>query len=129
MKRAVTSRRWHSGFIASALVMAMGVPSAAAFYDEPQAYGPARKLGRGGANIVSSPLEVPRHITRVYDRYGFFAATTWGVLEGVLSGVLRAGAGAIEVVTFPIPLFSAGYGPLIKPEFIWMIGDPLSTPQ
>lgn len=77
-----------------------------------------RKLGRGLSNVVTSPLEMPMTMSDISRDKGPAAAFTWGVLEGVLKTVKRAGVGVYETVTFPIPL-PAGYKPIIDdPEFL-----------
>jgi putative exosortase-associated protein (TIGR04073 family) len=85
---------------------------------------PVRKLGRGLANIVSSPLEIPLGIVSVYEVDGAFAGSTVGTLYGLTAMLLRLAAGGVEVVTFPAPLPGVGYGPLVEPEFLSEPGHP-----
>jgi len=65
--------------------------------------GPLSRLTRGVCNIVISPLEIPATMLRVAGEhnanYGIFA----GGAEGLGNGIVRLGAGALEVVTFPLP--------------------------
>ncbi len=83
--------------------------------DEPKAL---KKLGRGAANIATSPFEITNSMQEVNNESGFFGAITWGILKGVWKTGVRAGAGIYEVVTFPFP-GNNDYQPVIAdPEFI-----------
>lgn len=80
--------------------------------------GPVKKLGRGIANVVTSPFEIPMDMGETKDESGIFAAFTWGLLKGTVDMVKRAVVGVYEIVTFPVPL-PADYKPIIDdPEFI-----------
>lgn len=75
------------------------------------------KLGRGLANILTSPLEVPEQISRTNNSDGPFAGYTVGVLKGFGWALGRACVGAYEAVTFALP-FPQGYKPILKdPEY------------
>lgn len=77
-----------------------------------------RKLGRGLANCLTFPVEIPNRISDVNNADGPMAAITYGLVKGIVMSLFRASVGAYEVVTFPIP-FPDGYRPIIKdPEFI-----------
>ena len=76
------------------------------------------KLGRGVSNVLLGWVEVPRGIESVGKESGFAASTTWGVLQGAGSALLRTGAGVLEVVTFPFPTPSKDDDPLVEPEYI-----------
>ena len=80
--------------------------------------GSLRKLGRGVANIVTCPIELPRTIENVALKDGYVAGATVGILQGVWRTVLRGVAGVFEVVTFPAEI-PEGFTPLIKPEFVF----------
>jgi putative exosortase-associated protein (TIGR04073 family) len=90
-----------------------------AFCEEPGAKldGPTTKLGRGLANIVTFPLEIPEQISRTNNSDGPVAASTVGVLKGLGRGVIRACIGVFETATFFYP--GAGhYGAILKdPEY------------
>ena len=76
-----------------------------------------KKLGRGLANIITCPLELPYRIGRANEENGPFAAFTWGVLDGLCRIGARLIVGGYEVISFPIP-FPADYRPVIDdPEF------------
>lgn len=79
---------------------------------------PMRKLGRGIANCVSFPAELPLQISRVNNSDGPVAACTYGVVKGFVYGVMRAMTGVYETVSFPIPV-PQGYKPIMTdPEFM-----------
>ena len=79
--------------------------------------GPIRKLGRGVANTLTGPLELPRNIVSVTEEEGYAAGLTYGILKGIAWSVLRTTVGIYETITFPIPLPS-NYDPILEPEFL-----------
>ena len=64
---------------------------------------PVTKLGRGLANMLTFPLEVPEQISRVNNSDGPFAASTVGMLKGLGCAVNRACVGIYEAATFMMP--------------------------
>ena len=77
-----------------------------------------KKLGRGLANVITFPLEVPEQITRVNESDGPTAAITYGLLKGLGMMLVRAAAGVYEIATFPFPV-PKDYKPLLTdPEFL-----------
>ena len=77
-----------------------------------------KKLGRGLANCLTFPIEIPSQIAKTNNCEGPMAAVTYGVVKGVVMGVFRAVVGAYEVVTFPLPL-PEGYKPILTdPEYM-----------
>ena len=96
-------------------------PTAAAVVDETKGgpsyvSGSLRKLGRGIANVVTCPIELPRTVEKVALRDGYLAGGTVGILQGAWRTILRGVVGIFEVVTFPVEI-PKGFAPLIKPEF------------
>ena len=79
---------------------------------------PMRKLGRGLANLIGGPLELPLTIREVGLEKGPIAGVTLGTLLGVGAAMTRSLVGAVEVVTFLLPLPKCGYEPILQPEFI-----------
>jgi len=78
---------------------------------------PVKKLGRGLANVVTSPIEFFSGISHANNENGFMAALTWGVIRGLAKTVQRAVVGVYEVATFPIPI-PRDYEPIMEdPEF------------
>lgn len=79
--------------------------------------GPIKKLGRGLANIITCPLEIPKRISDANAESGPIAASTFGVLNGLFQTCIRAFVGVYETVTFFIPI-PVDYGPVLTdPEF------------
>ena len=79
--------------------------------------GPIEKLGRGIANVLTCPFEIPKGIGDVDEEKGMFAAYTWGILQGTVNTLKRAVVGVFEVATFPIPI-PADYKPVLTdPEY------------
>jgi len=77
------------------------------------------KLGRGAANIFTSPYEIIYRINESNDKDGVGAAFTWGILYGVVRMGVRAVVGVYEMATFPVPLPS-DYKPIITdPEYFF----------
>ena len=75
------------------------------------------KLGRGLANMVTFPLEVPEQISRTNNSDGPFAGYTVGVLKGFGCALGRACVGVFEAVTFMMP-YPKDYKPILKdPEY------------
>lgn len=82
-------------------------------------YKPFQKLGRGVANIVSSPLEIPKQMylqaiegKTVWDTTGRYVG---GFFIGVGWTGYRFGAGVYDVFTFPSKREDA----IIKPEYVF----------
>lgn len=80
---------------------------------------PLRKLGRGVANVITCPLEIPKGISDANAESGFIAAFTFGIIKGVFNTGLRGLVGVYEVASFLIPI-PQDYGPIItSPEFFF----------
>lgn len=75
------------------------------------------KLGRGLANILTFPLEVPEQVSRINNSDGPFAASTVGIIKGLGWAFGRVCVGLYETATFMIP-FPKGYKPILRdPEY------------
>jgi len=99
-------------FLAALVLLLMINIAATAFCDTP-----VTKLGRGCANMLTFPLEVPEQISRVNNSDGPFAASTVGVLKGLGCAIGRACVGVFEAATFMMP-FPKDYKPVLKdPEY------------
>lgn len=102
-------------WIALIAVLLVAALSACAVAD-----GPAKKLGRGAANIVTSPLEILKSVQDTSKESGYIAGFTWGPVKGIFKTITRATVGVYEIVTFPIPM-PRDYKPILKePEFFLM---------
>src|SRR3990167_4221226 len=90
------------------------------------AAGPATKLGRGIANVITRWVEIPKRITETSQTDGVAAGITWGLLRGFGYGFIRTAAGFYEFFTFPFPA-PPDYEPVIQPEFVF-IDDSSAVP-
>ncbi len=78
---------------------------------------PVTKLGRGLANVLTFPLEVPEQVSRVNNSDGPFAASTVGILKGLGWALGRVCVGIYETATFMIP-FPKDYRAILRdPEY------------
>ncbi len=94
----------------------------------PKEYMVGDKLARGFANVLTSPLEVPRNVQNVTQDQGVLVGWTAGLAQGIGMTALRIIVGAYEIITFPIPI-PEGYKPVLEPEFVWQAPGPKITPQ
>ena len=100
----------------SATVMLVGATQAAA---ESMESGKAlTKLGRGGVNILTGWVEIPKRIQETATTSGTAAGFTWGLLRGIGHGFIRTAAGVYELVTFPFPA-PPDYRSVIQPEYVF----------
>lgn len=136
-------KSWKKIFFAAAIIFTVGFCTNAfaqvgtetynVYPDNPQGYENlwncmTRKLGRGVSNVAFGVLEIPIQIYNVNFNEGGIAACTYGLISGLGYFVVREVVGVVEIVTFPIPLpdcpndpyngAGAGYGPILKPEWI-----------
>lgn len=77
------------------------------------------KIKRGGLNIVSSPVEIARQIQITSSEEDLLHGWTVGLVEGLGQGLIRLGAGVVDVLTCPFDFPEAGKVPLIDPEYVW----------
>src|SRR3989339_2273360 len=97
-----------------AMVMVMVLALATASY----AQDPAKKLGRGLANILTGWIELPKNIYDTSVEDNPLSGLTIGLAKGVGMTIVRTGAGVYETVTFPFPI-PEGYAPVLEPEFVF----------
>ncbi len=76
------------------------------------------KLLRGGVNLVTGWVEIPKRMQETTQRSGAAAGWTWGLTRGIGYGFIRSAGGLYELVTFPFPA-PADYQPLMRPEFVF----------
>ena len=98
--------------LAVVMVMVLAVASSAYAQD------PAKKLGRGLANILTGWIELPKNIYDTSVEDNPLAGLTIGLAKGIGMTIVRTGAGIYEVVTFPFPI-PEDYGPVLEPEFVF----------
>jgi len=79
------------------------------------------KAKRGGINIVTSPLEIPKQakneIESTEEKPGKIIALFGGTVKGLVFAVGRLGSGIYDVLTFNINT-PKGYEPLVKPDYV-----------
>lgn len=113
-----------STFAGSSATATWSDRSAALDGQEPQRDGagaPGRaftKAFRGGVNLVTGWVEIPKRIQETTERSGPWTGFTWGVLRGLGYGFIRTAGGAYELVTFPFPA-PAEFRPIIDPPFVF----------
>lgn len=98
-------------------ILCLTSSAAAAFADAEYRWND--KLGRGVVNFFTSPLEIPRNINNVSDEKGPALGWTVGLIAGFAQGIVRAGVGIIETVTFPFDFPDEDKAPLMKPAYAW----------
>ncbi len=113
--------RW-IGVLCLLVLLGGGMPLASAESSPSHVDGMLRKLGRGLANVVTSPAELIRTPEMVEHQDGYLAAMTVGILQGAWHTIARAGVGIFEIATFysPVP---HDFAPIIQPEFVWQHGN------
>lgn len=94
-------------------------PIASADLEDVGGYSAGDKLSRGILNVVSSPVEVGRSIHVTSHTQGAGYGWTIGLLKGVGMAIVRAGAGFVDVLTFPFDFPDENKAPLVQPEYPW----------
>lgn len=74
----------------------------------------AEKLGSAAANLVLSPLEIPKNIINTTNDAGLALGLTGGVAKGFLHMAGRFLSGTVDLVSFPLPT-----EPLTNPRYVW----------
>ena len=81
-----------------------------------QTYG--QKVGNkalnGFANLITSPLELPKNIINTTNQSNFFYGVFGGFIKGLVNTLGRAGCGITDLITFPLPT-----KPIAYPVYIW----------
>jgi putative exosortase-associated protein (TIGR04073 family) len=72
------------------------------------------KLGSGLANITTGWLEIPKTVISTTNEYNIALGITGGLFKGILHMLGRTAAGALDLITFPLPT-----DPVVQPQFIW----------
>jgi putative exosortase-associated protein (TIGR04073 family) len=107
--------------IALFVILAVAGSALADIQDPPSNdYGPTRKLGRGLANLVLAPAEIPVTICRVNTAEGNSAAAGYGVVRGIGRSGARHIAGLLEILLWPIPAYRQSYYPLLPSDIPWI---------
>lgn len=74
------------------------------------------KLLRGGINLLTGWIEVPKQAYQVGQNDGALRGWTIGILKGLGIGFVRTAGGLYEAVTFPFPA-PPDYAPIMQPPF------------
>lgn len=86
------------------------------FAEEQRGYG--EKVGykalNGLANIVTSPLEIPKNIINTTNQSNVAYGFVGGLAKGILNTAGRIASGVADLVTFPLPT-----KPIAQPVYIW----------
>lgn len=107
-------------FLVSEMVPAGAATTAAApDASSTETYTWQAKLKRGAINLVSAPVEIARQIQITSNEKNLLSGWTEGLARGLWQGLLRFGAGAVDVVTCPFNFPNEQKGPLIEPEYVW----------
>ena len=86
---------------------------------------PARKLGRGIANLSLGVMAIPSEVMETTRERGPAIGVTWGFLKGSVMMVVTEAVGLWEVVTCPFAT-PPDYVAILDPEFPW---QRLSPPE
>lgn len=76
------------------------------------------KLVRGIANFATGWVEFPKQIYLKTSEEGWAEGLTVGPFKGLFMMVVRTGAGALEILTFPVP-YPGFYEPYFDPPYVW----------
>ncbi|HEY4282399.1 MAG TPA: exosortase system-associated protein, TIGR04073 family [Chthoniobacterales bacterium] len=91
-------------------------------------YGPTRKLGRGVSNLFCAPAEIIVTFLKVNAEEGNSAAAGYGVYKGFGRSAVRHGAGLLEILTFPFPVWHDSYYPLLPSDIPYIHGGYAEFP-
>ncbi len=95
------------------VVLSLLNPAVAAAKDSP-----ARKLGRGFANLGLGVLAIPSQVIETTRKSGPSVGVTWGIIKGTGLMLVTEVVGLFEIVSCPFATPPA-YRPILEPEFPW----------
>lgn len=92
-------------------------------------HSPARKLGRGLANVSLGFMAIPSTIIHTTRDNGPAVGATWGLIKGTGLMVATEFVGLFEFLTAPFET-PPDYAPILDPEFPWQrfAREPESQP-
>lgn len=88
--------------------------------DIPYKTAPINKLERGVINMATFWLELPAEVAKVTKEQDPLAGVTIGVVNGVITSVVRGGTAIFDTSTFFIPSYTK---PALKPEYAYQAAD------
>jgi putative exosortase-associated protein (TIGR04073 family) len=83
----------------------------------------AIKLGRGVANIFTSPAEIPKQIILTGREMGTLGYVVIGPIKGIGMTLYRATIGVVETAFFTVPQ-PGYYDSTIDPPYVWDGWEP-----
>ena len=101
-----------------ALIIAVAIVTILSIATASYAQDPAKKLGRGIANILTGWVEIPKNIYNTSIEMNPLVGLTVGTAKGIGMSIVRTGAGVYELITFPFPI-PEDYMPILEPEFVF----------
>jgi len=106
--------------LVAAIVAAPSVSLAGHMYNQNDSSGMKiwKKFGRGFINGTTFWLELPLAWYHYADQRDPFTMFFYGTADGIVQSADRAGGGAYEIVTFPIPS-PRYYKPVLVPETLF----------
>jgi putative exosortase-associated protein (TIGR04073 family) len=81
---------------------------------------PINKLERGVINLATFWLEIPAEVAKVTKEQDPAAGVTIGVVNGVVTSVVRGATAIFDTTTFFVPSYTK---PAMKPEYAWKAAD------
>ena len=109
------------------LLLAVMLVTPIAAYAEPQPETIAEKMSikffRGLANVVTSPVEIPKQIILTGREQGAVGYFVIGPFKGILMTLYRASIGVVETAFFTVPQ-PGYYDPTIDPAYVWEGWEP-----
>lgn len=104
--------------VALAVVIGMGLGSSPAAW----AQDPIHKMGRGVVNVLTGWIEIPKNMHLGLLEEQPLLGLGRGVIKGVALTLLRAGVGAYEALTFPLPAprqYASPYEQMELADYAW----------
>lgn len=81
---------------------------------------PLNKLSRGLINTATCWVEIPADVAKVSKETNPALGLTYGVAQGVVTGLVRGFSGLVDTVTFLIPPYNK---PSMEPEYAYERAD------
>ena len=81
---------------------------------------PINKLNRGIMNGVGFWTEIPAQVCKVSSETDPLTGMTFGLVQGAVTSVIRAGSAIFDTVTFMVPPYNK---PVMVPEYAYLRAD------
>ena len=109
---------WRALFVALVLVLLVGGIAAGTASARELGNSPAKKLGRGMANLSFGVMAIPAEMIATTKRSGPAIGATWGFIRGTGFMVATEAVGLWEVLTCPFAT-PPDYVAILDPEYPW----------